>query len=92
MRKSIVLASVLFAAMASLAAAETFVTVETLPIPIQTTTMTWQQLLMGGQNGKPTTIASELRLPGAFDATDKLPAVIIAPGIAGSITPIETWA
>jgi hypothetical protein len=78
MRKSIVLASVLFAAMASLAAAETFVTVETLPI--QTTTMTWQQLLTDGQNGKPATIAGELRLPGAFDATDKLAAVIIAPG------------
>jgi dienelactone hydrolase len=91
MRKSIVLASVLFAAMATaLVAAETFVTVET--VPIQTTTMTWPQLLSDGQNGKPATIAGELRIPGAFDATDKLPAVIIAPGIAGSVTPIEAWA
>jgi hypothetical protein len=72
------------------AAAETFVTVET--VPIQTTTMTMQQILTDGKGGKPVTIAGELRIPGAFDNTNKQPAVLIAPGLAGSLTPIEAWA
>jgi dienelactone hydrolase len=72
------------------AAAETFVTVET--VPIQTTTMTMQQILTDGKGGKPVTIAGELRIPGSFDNTNKQPAVLIAPGLAGSLTPIEAWA
>jgi dienelactone hydrolase len=72
------------------ATAQTFVTVQTLPM--QTTTMTPQQLLTDGKNGKSSTIAGELRIPAPPDNTDRFPAVIMAPGLAGSITPFEEWA
>jgi dienelactone hydrolase len=71
-------------------AAQTFVTVQTLPI--QTTTMTPQQLLTDGKNGKSTIIAGELRIPAPPDKTDRFPAVIIAPGLSGPATPLQEWA
>jgi dipeptidyl aminopeptidase/acylaminoacyl peptidase len=89
MRKSIVLASVLFAAVASHTRAAAYVTVQTLPI--QTTTTTTQQMLTD-QSGKPATIAGELRIPGGPDKTDRFPAIVIAPGIGGVVTPHEAWA
>jgi dienelactone hydrolase len=53
---------------------------------IQTTTLTEKQFLTGTRDGKPASIAAELRLPPSRD--ERLPAVILLHG-SGGIIPIE---
>jgi dienelactone hydrolase len=58
--------------------------------PVETVTLATQQFLTDGTNGKPATIAGELRIP--KPGTDRLPAVILITG-AGGITPVTVrWA
>jgi dienelactone hydrolase len=59
-------------------------------IPFETMTVTTQQILTAAKDGKPATIAGELRIP--KPGSSKLPAVIVMEG-AGGVTPtIEKWA
>jgi dienelactone hydrolase len=72
------------------ARAETFVSTQVYPIP--TVTLTPKQFLTGDQNGKPAVAAGVLRIPGPPAATDKLPAVILVPGVGGPDASHERWA
>lgn len=49
--------------------------------PVETVTLSTQQFLTGNQNGKPTILAGELRIP--KPGTEKLPAVILIHGSGG---------
>ena len=57
---------------------------------VETLTLSDQQFLTGDKNGKPTTIAGELRLPRG--ATGKLPAVVLLHGSGGVGPGPEMWA
>ena len=57
---------------------------------IKTLTLTDQQFLTGDKNGKPVTIAGELRFPRG--ATGKLPAVVLLHGSGGVNGGHEFWA
>lgn len=57
---------------------------------IASLTLTDQQFLTGDKNGKPVTIAGELRLPRG--ATGKLPAVVLLHGSGGPTGGHELWA
>jgi dienelactone hydrolase len=59
-------------------------------IPIESTTLTSQQILTGETQGKPVTIAGELRLPRG--GQDKLPAVILVHGFGGLLMNMDDWA
>ena len=59
-------------------------------IPVPTVTLTTQQILTGDLNGKPATIAGELRIPKA--GTDKLPAIIMVHGSGGLSASPDHWA
>jgi dienelactone hydrolase len=59
-------------------------------IPIQSMTLTQQQILTGEVHGKPATIAGELRLPRG--GTDKLPAVILVHAWGGVLVNLDDWA
>lgn len=59
-------------------------------IPFETLTLTPQQFLLGDAQGKPVTIAGELRLPRG--GSDKLPAVILVHGFAGAFMNVDEWA
>lgn len=59
-------------------------------IPIESMTLSDQQILTGEMQGKPATIAGELRLPRG--GTDKLPAVILVHGGGGLGVNIDDWA
>jgi dienelactone hydrolase len=72
------------------ARAETFVSTQVYPIP--TVTLTPKQFLTGDQNGKPAVAAGVLRIPGPPAATDKLPAVILVPGVGGPDASHDRWA
>jgi dienelactone hydrolase len=58
--------------------------------PIETITLSTQQVLTGDKNGEPATLAGELRIPGP--GTDKIPAVILLHGGAGIGPHHERWA
>lgn len=58
--------------------------------PIESVTLTSQQVLLGDKNGRPALLAGELRLPTA--ATGKLPAVILVHGSGGLSTGYARWA
>jgi hypothetical protein len=49
--------------------------------PIETITLSTQQFLTGDKNGKPATLAGELRIP--RPGTDRLPAAILIHGSGG---------
>jgi hypothetical protein len=49
--------------------------------PVETITLSTQQFLIGDKNGKPATLAGELRIP--RPGTDRLPAVILLHGSGG---------
>jgi hypothetical protein len=68
--------------------AEEFFRVQILTVP--TVTLTAEQFLTGDKNGKPTILAGELRLPGR--GTEKLPAVILVPGLGGVSSSHDRWA
>ena len=57
--------------------------------PIQTMTLTDEQVLTGAHDGKPATIAGELRIPRV--GTDRLPAVLIVHGSGGIGANYERW-
>ncbi|SRR6266550_2372393 len=57
---------------------------------VETLTLSDQQFLAGDKNGKPTTIAGELRLPRG--TTGKLPAVVLLHGSGGVGPGPEMWA
>jgi dienelactone hydrolase len=56
---------------------------------LQTTTLTDEQFLTGAHEGKPTTIAGELRLPRL--GTDRIPAVVIVHGSGGIMGNEDRW-
>jgi dienelactone hydrolase len=72
------------------ARAETFVRTQIHAIP--TVTLTPKQFLTGDQNGKPAMVAGVLRIPGPTAATDKLPAIILVPGVGGLDPSHDHWA
>jgi dienelactone hydrolase len=57
--------------------------------PVETVTLSTQQLLMGDRNGKPAVLAGELRIP--KPGTDKLPAVILIHGAGGISAAHDRW-
>ena len=59
-------------------------------IPFESVTLSAQQVLLGETQGKPVTLAGELRLPGL--GTDKVPTVILVHGIAGLAPRHFEWA
>ena len=59
-------------------------------IPIDSMTLTLQQILTGEMQGKPVTIAGELRLPRG--GTDELPAVILVHAWGGVLVNLDDWA
>ena len=68
--------------------AEEFFRVQVLTVP--TVTLTIEQFLTGDKNGKPNVVAGELRLPGI--GTEKIPAVILVPGLGGANSSHDRWA
>lgn len=80
-----VLLSVLLAGAAH---AQGLVRMEIIPFP--SVTLTTQQILGGDLNGKPVTLAGQLRIPRA--GTDKLPTVLIVHASGGIGAAIESWA
>jgi dienelactone hydrolase len=58
--------------------------------PVETTTVTTTQFLLGDPNGRPTTIAGELRFPATTDG--KLPAVVLVHGSGGLRGAHSRWA
>ncbi len=59
-------------------------------IPFDSVTLSSQQVLVGETQGKPVTLAGELRLPGM--GTDKVPVVVLVYGIAGLMAKEDEWA
>jgi dienelactone hydrolase len=57
--------------------------------PVETITLSTQQFLTGDKNGKPATLAGELRIP--RPGTDRLPAVILLHGSGGISASHERW-
>ena len=57
--------------------------------PIQTVTLTDEQVLTGARDGKPATIAGELRIPRVN--TDRLPAVVLVHGSGGIGANYDRW-
>jgi dienelactone hydrolase len=60
-------------------------------IPFETVTVTTQQFLTGGKDGKPATIAGELRLPKP-GSSEKVAAVILMEGAGGIGVNLQQWA
>ncbi len=58
-------------------------------LPIRSTTLTDQEFLLGRKDGKPVTLAGELRLPRA--GTDRLPVVILLHGSGGISSYVTDW-
>jgi dienelactone hydrolase len=61
-------------------------------IPFESVTLSAQQVLLGETQGKPVTLAGELRLPLGRTGTAKLPVVIFVHGISGLGTIADEWA
>lgn len=87
------IAAALLSIVASLAAPIALpVSAQTLRIevhPLQTVTVSSEQFLTGAKNGKPATIAGELRLPRL--GTDRLPAVVLVHGSGGVGANVDRW-
>jgi hypothetical protein len=58
-------------------------------IPFQSVTLTDQEFLLGREDGKPVTVAGELRLPRG--GTDRLPLVILLHGSGGIAGYMTDW-
>src|SRR5438046_1246716 len=58
--------------------------------PVETVTLKTQQVLTGDRNGKPVTIAGELRIP--KPGNEKLAAVILLHGSGGVGAATDRWA
>jgi dienelactone hydrolase len=74
----------------TLAAAPALAQMRMYVIPFDSITLTAQQVLLGETQGKPVTLAGELRLPRA--GTDKVPVVVIVHGINGLTPNHDEWA
>ena len=61
-------------------------------IPFESVTLSFQQALLGETQGKPVTLAGELRLPWSPTGTAKFPVVIFVHGIGGVSTIGDGWA
>jgi dienelactone hydrolase len=61
-------------------------------LTVPTVTLTAEQFLTGDKNGKPTVVAGELYLPGPSTSNEKLPAVVLVPGLGGANSSHERWA
>jgi len=59
-------------------------------IPFETVTVATQQFLTGGKDGKPVTIAGELRIPKS--GSGKVAAVVLMEGAGGITASLEKWA
>lgn len=59
-------------------------------IPFDSVTLSAQQVLLGETQGKPATLAGELRLPGF--GSDKVPAVVLVHGTGGVNSGHDEWA
>jgi dienelactone hydrolase len=59
-------------------------------IPFDSVTLSSQQVLLGETQGKPVTLAGELRLP--LGGTGKVPVVILVHGISGLTAKEDEWA
>ena len=57
--------------------------------PLETSTLTTQQILTGQKSGKPTRLAGELRLP---PGSGRIPAVVLVHGSGGMSVGTERWA
>jgi dienelactone hydrolase len=75
-------------AMLGVAHAQGFVRMEM--IPIQTTTLTTQQVLTGDANGKPGFVAGQLRIPKG--GNDRLAAIVLVHGSGGLSASADHWA
>jgi dienelactone hydrolase len=58
--------------------------------PLESVTLSTQQILLGDKNGKPAMLADELRIP--KPGTDKLPAVILMHSAGGVNQATDRWA
>jgi dienelactone hydrolase len=58
--------------------------------PFQSTTLTDQEFLAGQKEGRPVTLAGELRIP--RPGTDRLPAVVLVHGSGGIGGNVDNWA
>src|SRR5713226_696282 len=58
--------------------------------PFQSTTLTDQEFLTGQKEGRPVTLAGELRIP--RPGTDRLPAVVLVHGSGGIGGTVDDWA
>ena len=74
--------------LATAAHAQGFVRMEMIPVP--SVTLTTQDILSGKTEGKPATVAGQLRIPKA--GTDKLPAIVLVHGSGGLSASAEHWA
>ncbi len=82
--------AVALALVLALAAAPAFAQMRMHVIPFDSVTLSGQQVMLGETQGKPVTLAGELRLP--HMGTDKVPVVILVHGIAGLGTNHDEWA
>jgi len=78
----------------ALAAAPALAQVHMSVIPFDSVTLSSQQVLLGETQGKPVTLAGELRLPLRLllNPTAKVPVVIFVPGTGGLYTGADEWA
>jgi dienelactone hydrolase len=59
-------------------------------IPFDSVTLSTEQVLLGGAQGSPVTLAGELRLPKG--GTDRVPVVIVVHGVGGLSAKEDEWA
>ena len=83
-------AAVVLALFLAMAAAPALAQIRMRLIPFDSVTLSAQQVLLGETQGKPVTLAGELRLPGI--GTDKSPVVILVHGMGGLSTNHDEWA
>ena len=78
----------------ALAAAPALAQVHMSVIPFDSVTLSSQQVLLGETQGKPVTLAGELRIPLSLllNPTAKVPVVIFVPGTGGLYTGADEWA
>ena len=81
--------ALVLALMLALAATPALAQIRMGLIPFDSVTLSGQQILLGETQGKPVTLAGELRLP---PGTDKVPVVVLVHGIAGLTSNHDEWA
>jgi dienelactone hydrolase len=84
--------AVALALVLALAAAPALAQLRMSLIPFESVTLSAQQVLLGETQGKPVTLAGELRLPLSRTGTAKVPVVIFIHGLSGLSTIGDEWA